>query len=147
MKGLHPAQWCQPRYFPPCVEGTGGFLSPFPDDSVAWKSIIRKETHSPCKWGCFSQCIIPARRWQLRWLAVRSDCCSQSSRETPRVPPEGAGAVMFIKCMITAMINSRGYSLTPSFFFFPPAPRKESTAKQSHGVFRSAWLDVWNSGF
>lgn len=35
------------------LEGTGGFLSPFPDDSVAWKSIIRKETHSPCKWGFF----------------------------------------------------------------------------------------------
>lgn len=51
----------------------------------------------------------------------RSDCCTYPGRETRRVSPEGAGAVMFIKCMITAMINSGGYSLTPLFlyiFFF-----------------------------
>lgn len=44
---------------------------------------------------------------------------------------------MFIKCMITAMINSGGYSRTPGFFSFSPAPLKESTAERFRGVFHS----------
>lgn len=57
----------------------------------------------------------------------------------------GNGAVMFIKCMITAMINGGGYCLTLSFLiflFFPNSVRIHSTIAWLRRPLK-AYIPLW----